>query len=189
MAVAPAQVPAYRGRLIGILLAGCALSVGLGVYGREHDPTGHVLFTLFFTATINLKVWFATAALACAVFQIASALRMYGKIKVPRTAPKWLGDAHRLSGTFAFVFSLPVAYHCLWALGFASDTAAPRRLIHSLLGCAFYGAFAAKVAIVRSSRLPGWALPLAGGTVFTLLSGLWLTSALWFFTTRSFPGF
>ena len=35
--------------------------------------------------------------------------------------------------------------------------------------------------------MPGWALPVAGGLVFSLLVGLWLTSALWFFTSRP-PG-
>ena len=31
--------------------------------------------------------------------------------------------------------------------------------------------------------MPGWALPVFGGLVFTALVGLWLTSSLWFFTT------
>src|SRR5437764_9678276 len=104
MAVANAPAPAYRGRLIGSLIGGCMVSGFLGVYGRVHDPTGRALFTLFFTSTINLKVWFATAAFACALFQVTSALRMYGKIRVPKTTPAWLGDAHRLSGTLAFLF-------------------------------------------------------------------------------------
>jgi hypothetical protein len=52
-----------------------------------------------------------------------------------------------------------------------------------LLGCAFYGAFAAKVTIVRLHRFPGWVLPTAGGLLFVLLIGVWYTSALWFFRT------
>ena len=47
------------------------------------------------------------------------------------------------AGTAAFVVYLPVAYHCLWSLGFQdTDT---RVLAHSLLGCAFYGAMATKL--------------------------------------------
>jgi hypothetical protein len=54
--------------------------------------------------------------------------------------------------------------------------------VHSLLGSVVYGAVIAKVLIVRGgSRFPGWALPLAGGTLFAILLGLWLTSSLWFF--------
>src|SRR3954451_10802824 len=101
------------------LVAGCVVAVLLGVYGKNHDPTGRALFTLFFTGTINLKVWFATAALFFGILQVVSALRLYGKIRVPRPLPPWFGQAHRLSGTLAFLFSLPVAYHCLWSLGFA----------------------------------------------------------------------
>ena len=42
--------------------------------------------------------------------------------------------------------------------------------------------------LVRSRGLPGWALPLGGGIVFTSLVGVWLTSSFWFFTTVDFPG-
>ena len=112
-------------------------------------------------------------------------LRLYGKIHIPRSFPSWLGQAHRLSGTLAFMFSLPVAYHCLWGLGFATE-GGTRRVLHSLLGCLFYGAFAAKVIIVRSKRMPSWALPVVGGAAFTLLVLLWYTSALWLFTNQGF---
>ena len=41
----------------------------------------------------------------------------------------------------------------------------------------------AKVILVRSGGFPGFALPLAGGALFSIILGLWLTSALWFFRT------
>ncbi|MET8050363.1 DUF6529 family protein [Streptosporangium sp. NPDC005286] len=41
------------------------------------------------------------------------------------------------------------------------------------------GAFAAKVLLARSRRLPTWALPLAGGTLVTLIAILWSSAALW----------
>ena len=63
-----------------------------------------------------------------------------------------------------------------------SGTHSPRVLIHSLLGSALYGAVVAKVLIVRSTRLGPWVLPVAGGLVFSILLGLWLTPALWLFT-------
>ena len=59
-------------------------------------------------------------------------------------------------------------------------------LVHGLLGCFFFGALAAKVLVVRSRRMPVWALPVIGGTVFTVLVLVWATSALWFFTTQGF---
>ena len=131
-----------------------------------------------------MKVWLATIALAFALVQLGSALWMFGKLPL-RDAPGWVGPLHRISGRLAFLFSLPVAYHCLYQLAF-QDTSA-RVLAHSLLGCAFYGAFATKVTIVRSSGLPGAALPIAGGLVFTLLVAVWLTSGLWFISENGFP--
>ena len=129
-------------------------------------------------------MWLATAAIAFAAVQLLSALWLYGRLPV-RSAPAWLGDAHRISGRLAFVLSLPVAYHCLYQLGF-QDTDA-RVLAHSLLGCAFYGAFAAKVVIVRSRGLPGLALPVAGGLVFAIVVAAWWTSGLWFIRESGFP--
>jgi uncharacterized membrane protein HdeD (DUF308 family) len=79
----------------------------------------------------------------------------------------------------AFLLTLPVAYNCIFLLGF-QDTSA-RTLAHSFAGVFFYGAIAAKVLIVRVHRFPGWTLPLAGGLVFSTLIAVWWTSALWFF--------
>jgi hypothetical protein len=54
-------------------------------------------------------------------------------------------------------------------------------VLHSIAGCAFYGAYTAKMLGLRVRGLPGWTLPALGGLVFTALVVLWLTSALWFF--------
>jgi hypothetical protein len=169
-------------KLLGLLVAGGAVAVALGVYGREHDPTGRQPYTLFFSSTINLKVWFATAVVVLACVQLFTAARLFGKVSVPRTLPSWWGDFHRLTGTLAFVVSLPVAYHCLWGLGYQTTTT--RVAWHSALGCFFYGAFAVKVLAVRVSGLPNWTLPLAGGLLFSGLVAVWCTSSLWFFTSR-----
>jgi len=174
--------------LLTAALAGAAVAVALGVYGRRHDPAGQALFTLGFSGTINMKVWLATAVLVLVVVQVLLALWMYGTLG-RSAAPTWVGPTHRLVGTLAVIVSLPVAYHCLWSLGFESHADHARRFWHSLFGCAFYGAFTVKVLAVRSRRMPGWTLPVVGGIVFSLLVGLWLTSALWFFETSGFPSF
>jgi len=184
-----ADQPAASGnrRMLVILAVGGAVAVALGVYGNVHDPSGRSLVTLFFSAGINLKVWLASVAVVFAVAQVVLALRMYGKLG-SKPAAEWLGSAHRISGTLAFLFTLPVSYHCLWALGFHADSGA-RVLIHSIAGCFFYGAFAAKVLSVRSRKLPDWSLPVVGGAVFTGLALAWFTSSYWFFTNVDFPGF
>jgi hypothetical protein len=86
---------------------------------------------------------------------------------------------HRWTGRVAFLFTLPVAYHCIFKLGF--QTTDTRVVLHSLAGCAVYGAFASKVLIVRLHRFRWWVLPSAGGLLFAALIGVWYTSALWFF--------
>ncbi|MFL5895355.1 MAG: DUF6529 family protein [Thermoleophilaceae bacterium] len=183
-AATEAAEPRAPVRLIAALLLGGAIALALGVYGNVHDPSQKLVFTLFFSSTIAMKVWFATVALAFAVVQVLTALWLYGKLPLG-DVPPWLGNVHRISGRLAFVFSLPVAYHCLWSLGFQDTTT--RVLIHSILGCTLYGAFAAKVLIVRSRGLPGWALPVAGGVMFSTLVVVWLTSALWFIDKQGFP--
>src|SRR3954470_14846785 len=170
-------------KLLVAAAAGAAVAVALGVYGHVHDPSQQLVFTMFFASTISMKVWLATVALAFAVVQVTTALWIYGRFGSP--APDWAGSVHRISGRLAFITTLPVAYHCLWSLGFQdTDT---RVLAHSLLGCAFYGAFAAKVTIVRSRNLPGIALPIAGGLTLSILVAVWLTSALWFIDQSGFP--
>jgi hypothetical protein len=175
-------------RLAGVFVAGAAVAVLLGVYANEHTPTKEKPYTLFFTDTIQLKVWFATAAIMLAVVQVLLGMRMYGKLHWPKQAPPWLGDAHRLVGIVAFGLTLPVAYHCLWALGWQSvdmaGESSTRVLVHSIVGCAFYGAFVTKVLCVRVKGLPGWAIPAAGGLVFAALVVVFVTSSLWYFVDR-----
>jgi hypothetical protein len=172
------------GRLLLAGTLGALIALSLGIYGNVHEPASDLSITLGFKDTITMKVWLASAAILCALFQLFSALWMYGKLPL-RDGPAWLGAAHRISGRLAFLLSLPVAYHCLYQLAFQDTTT--RVLAHSLLGCLFYGAFAVKVVCVRSHSLPGIALPLAGGAVFTILVATWLTSGFWFISNNGFP--
>lgn len=169
------------------LAVGAAVAIAIGTYGRVHDPAGRNTVTLFFKDTLSFKAWMTTLALAFAIFQLVSAARIYGRFPIPKTMPSWYGDAHRLSGTLAFSLTLPVVFHCLWSLGFATSWDNPRTVIHSAAGCFFFGLFTAKVFSVRSHKLPGWMLPIVGSLTFVALALLWATSSLWFFTAKGFP--
>ena len=69
-----------------------------------------------------------------------------------------------------------------------SDWESVNELIaHGVAGCVFYGAYAAKMLGLRLRSVPGWALPALGGSVFGLFVLVWLTAALWFFTSSGFP--
>jgi hypothetical protein len=167
-------------KLVVPCVIGALVALTLGLYGRLHSPTGIAVNIAGFSSPGSVKSWLATGATVLAVVQVVSALVMYGK--VPRvTAPAWIGGLHRWSGRFAFLLAVPVAIHCLYALGFQSYST--RVLIHSVLGCAFFGAFSVKMLILPKRGLPGWVLPLVGAIVFTLLVAIWFSSAYWFFST------
>jgi hypothetical protein len=161
------------------LLIGGLVMLALGVYGRVHTPTGFAVGVAGFSAALPMKVWLTTGAFVLAIVQVVSALSMWGKlgINIPPAVHRW-------SGRLAFVLTIPVAFHCLYALGLQYDV--PRVLAHSVLGCFFYGVFTAKMLALPKRDAPGWTLPVLGGLAFTALVGLWLTSSFWFFTAIGF---
>ena len=176
----PEHISSGIGKLIVPSLIGGLVALTLGVYGRLHNPTGYAINIAGFSSPGAVKSWLATGAFVFALVQVGSALVMYGKI--PRiAAPSWIGGLHRWSGRAAFLLAVPVAVHCLYALGFQHYST--RVLVHSLLGCAFFGAFTIKMLILPKSELPSWTLPALGALVFTALTGVWFTSAFWFFST------
>jgi hypothetical protein len=177
---APAGASTATTRLLGLVLIGACVSLTIGVYGRLHTPAGVAVNLAGFSGPQEVKAWMATLAALLALIQLGSALVMYGRVP-GISAPPWLSALHRWSGRAAFLVTVPVAMQCLYALGFQSYDL--RTLVHSLLGCLFFGAFTVKMLVLTRSGLPGWALPVLGGTVFAVLVAVWLTSALWFFTT------
>jgi hypothetical protein len=172
--------PRAAAALVGPLIVGCVFAAGLGVYSRLHEPTGLAVNIAGFSSTQSVKVWLTTLAATLGLVQLFSAMAMYGRITRLRGAA-WPGPVHRWSGRLAFFASIPVAMHCLYALGFGDYNA--RVLVHSVLGCFFYGVFATKMLLLSDERVPSWAVPVIGGLTFTALAGLFVSSALWFFTT------
>lgn len=163
-----------------LVFALIALTVGIVAHQTVRSAIPTPFFHLFFSDTIHMKVWLVSAALLLGLFQLLTASRIYELLRFPPKG-RFYNFVHRWSGRTAILLTLPVAYHCIFLLGFEmTDT---RVLVHSLLGSSFYGAFLAKVLIVRLDRFPSWTLPVAGGLLFTILLGLWLTSAAWFFST------
>jgi Family of unknown function (DUF6529) len=161
-----------------VVFALVTLTLGLAARQTAREPYAAPFFHPFFTDTLQMKAWLVTAAAVLACGQLLTAARIYDLLRLP-TKGNLYHVVHRWSGRTAIMLTLPVAYHCVFFLGFG--TYSPRVLIHSLLGSAFYGAVVTKVLIVRSTRFAPWVLPVAGGLLFSILLGLWLTSALWFF--------
>jgi Family of unknown function (DUF6529) len=143
------------------------------------------LVTTVFSTPIAAKAWFASAAAVLAVVQVSTAARLWGHLQaaIPLSTPS-VQRIHRWSGRLALLCTVPVIFHCVFILGF--QTTSLRVAIHSIVGSTLYGAFAAKILILKSHRYPGWVLPTAGGLVAGLLATLWLTSSFWYFTNVQF---
>ena len=173
-----------------LLPAGLALAIAAGLYafGTQHVPdySGTALFGRTAADTLSLKSWLATGLLALASLQLGLALWIYGKLPGIDAAGPRTANLHRALGIMALLVTLPIAYHCAFAYGVQTNIDA-RVAVHSLAGCFFYGAVAAKLVTVRARGLPGWALPLAGGTLVVLVAVLWYSSALWYFNDYSLP--
>jgi hypothetical protein len=138
-----------------------------------------------FSSTIASKAWFATAAIVLACAQVLTGARIFGKLeRVVRIGRPRVNSVHRWSGRLAVLCTLPVAFHCIFILGFQTTNA--RVLAHSILGSVVYGVFTVKVFFVHDPRHPRWVLPVVGGTMAAVLTSLWATSAFWYFTNVRF---
>jgi hypothetical protein len=170
--------------LAGVL----AVVVAAAVFavGRAHTPDYTMgLFGRPGVAAIRLKAQLATVILVLAAAQLGLALWMYRRLPGAGAAPRPVPVLHRFGGATLFLLSLPVAAQCVLAYGV--DLSGPRVAAHSLAGCFFYGAFAAKVLIVRSRRLSRWGPPVAGGLLVTLIVVLWYSAALCYFAGFQLP--
>jgi hypothetical protein len=177
---------ALRLTCIGILAAGVVAALILIGRGLTVNPA----FSLFgrqYTAAVTLKALLATVVLGVAALQVLLALWIYRKLPLAGSAPRPVRLAHRVMGFALFALTVPIALHCLIAYGVQFTSV--RVTVHSLVGCFFYGAFVAKVLLVQTRRLPGWTLPVAGGTLAVVVAVLWYTSALWYYNGYHLPQF
>jgi len=139
------------------------------------------IVTSVFSSTITAKAWLASVAFVLAFVQVSTGARIFGKLQhVIPLPPRVIAPIHRWSGRLAILFTLPVAFHCIFILGFSTYNT--RVLVHSIIGSFVYGVVVVKLLMVHSRKYPGWSLPLAGGTLFAVLVTLWATSAAWYFS-------
>lgn len=184
MPVQDANTRSAAGRVAAASLLAVGVSAAIYAVGRLHQPD--YTFSLFGPDPIPVKSLLATIALGLAVLQVLLALWMYRKLPLVGSPPQPVSITHRVIGFGAFALTVPVALHCLIVYGVQFTSV--RVAIHSISGCLLYGAFSAKVLLVHSRRLPGWALPAAGATLALLIGVLWYTSGLWYYNGFHLPG-
>jgi hypothetical protein len=179
MAVAGWQVP-RSGEFLAVasILLGAAVAAVLGVFAVYHTPSQAVP-TLGFETVTAMKVYLGAAAGALALLQLTTAFLMY------RRGGRGVALVHRGSGVLAVVLSLPVAYACIWSLGWADQN--PRVLIHSLGGCLLYGALVTKLLALHVPRMPSWLVTLAGSLLLTGVVAASLTTSWWYLAEFGAP--
>lgn len=154
---------------------GAATALSLGIYAAAHEPTGRDFVVTGFASVAGWKSAFASVTMALVIVQVSLGLRLTGRVG-PRVAPPpWAHDLHRLVGTVAFGISIPVAFHCIWAVGYQSSDS--RLAVHSLFGCVAYGSYVAKIMTARTADRPQWALPAAGSLLGIMMLTVWWSSA------------
>jgi hypothetical protein len=162
----------------GSILLGAAVAAVVGVFAVYHTPSQAVP-TLGFENLTAMKDWLGATAGALAIVQLATAVLMY------RRGGRRTALVHRGSGMLAVVLSLPVAYACIWSLGWADQN--PRVLIHSVGGCLLYGALVTKLLALHVPRMPSWLVTLAGSLLLTGVVAASLTTSWWYLAEFGAP--
>ncbi|MDE0700291.1 MAG: DUF6529 family protein [Acidimicrobiaceae bacterium] len=138
------QVPVWG------LVAGAAVALALGVYSVLHEPTGRDFVLWGFESAAAWKNALTLVVALLLVAQAVLSFKLAGMFGFRATARRGLVDFRRLLATLAIGFSLPVAFHCVWVLGFGSDSLAIS--LHSILGCIAYGCVVATLWPDRGER-------------------------------------
>ena len=150
---------------------GAATALLLGIYAGAHDPTHRDFVVTGFDGATSWKAAFTTSAFVLFVLQVGLGRWITGP------SPAWAPDFHRLVGTVAFAVTIPVAFHCIWSIGYQGQDW--RTTTHSLSGLVAYGLYVAKVISARSpADRPVWALPVTGSLLGTAMLVVWWTSSL-----------
>jgi hypothetical protein len=112
--LATKRITASRGDAAALtaVLVGSLVAVGLGAFGKIHEPQFFSVNLAGFSSGTAVKAWLGTLAVALALFQLVSAFAMYRLLPGGR-APAWISVAHVWSGRLAVLASVPVAVHCL----------------------------------------------------------------------------
>lgn len=172
-----------RWLLVALVLGvGSAVAVSLGILGTYYWPGVQPLPTWGFSGPEAFKAYLSSLVLVMVVGQLFTALWIYRW-----RAGRVVHLIHRLAGALAFTASLPVGFYCLYTFGFRfGEGAEPRTIVHSFAGCAFYGAFAAKMLTLRLRAVPSWLLPVLGGLVLGSFVLAWSLSSVWWFDNFGF---
>jgi hypothetical protein len=168
------------------LVLAAAVTAVLVIVGRVHQPDYSAsIFGQIALGALRLKSWIATVTLGLAGLQVLLALWLYRKLPFAPAPARWVGVAHRLTGVVLLAVTIPGGRALPDRLRSPADT--PEGGGSLAGGLLLVRAFAAKVLLVQSKRLPGWVLPVVGGTLVVVVIVLWYTAALYYFNGFQLP--
>jgi uncharacterized protein DUF6529 len=110
-----------------VLFALITLTVGLVATATVREPYATSFFHPFFSDVLQMKAWLVTAAVVLACGQLLTAARIYELLGFPPKG-RFYHVVHRWSGRATIVLTLPVAYHCIFLLGFSANSPRPDSL-------------------------------------------------------------
>lgn len=160
-----------RPNLYRSIACGSAVALALGAYAVLHEPTARDFVFYGFDSAASWKHAFTVLAALLFVAQAALAIKLAQLFGCRATGRPWLWDLRRLLATLAVGFSLPVAFHCIWVLGFRTDDLAITA--HSIAGCVAYGVVVAAILgnhtkMVRSPAGPRALTHVVGATQYVV---------------------
>lgn len=127
------------------MLVGATVGAGLAIYATVHEPTGRGLVFVESASVDTAKIVLSALAVALMLAQVACGALA---ARQPDGAARQLGDLQRVFAAGGFALSLPVVFHCVWALGWPDDGV--RSTAHAALGCVAYGSYLVHALGVRS---------------------------------------
>ena len=134
------------------IAVGAAVSVALGAFSVVHEPTGRDFVLYGFDSATGWKNALTLVVAVLLIAQAAIGFKLAGLLGLRATTRPWLLELRRLIATLAVGFSLPIAFHCVWVLGFGDDS--PLIALHSILGCIAYGCVVAALWPDHRKRAP-----------------------------------
>jgi hypothetical protein len=130
---------------------------------------------------ILAKSLLATLAFALALLNLLVMGQLYGKLRLFPLGPETLSRWHRRQGDVILLLCLFVAYHCL--TGATVDPKDWRVLAHAILGVTLLALIVFKVVVVRFLPRVMTYIAIIGSALFLSTTGVFLTSAFWYFLT------
>ncbi len=130
---------------------------------------------------ILVKSFLATLAFTLAVLNLLIMAQLYGKLRLFPLAPGTLSRWHRRQGDVILLLFLFVAYHCL--TGATVDPRDWRVLAHAIFGSTVLALILSKVVVVRFLPRVMAYIGIIGSVLFVSTTGVFLSSAIWYFFT------